>query len=100
MPELDHEFMDLVMAFLASSRRIRDAATLCEGDSTKQEMIQAAIKEFHKASARSEALQLMVEKGDYSDNRAFILEELKDLTLLNNEIAHQIELKLKPVVWN
>jgi len=99
MDMLDDEFLDLVMNFLDSSKRIRDAAELCDGDSIKQDMIHDAIKDFNVVSSRSEALRLMTETN-YTANRDFVLKELKELTTINNKIAQQIEDKLKPLVWN
>ena len=96
---LDTEFIELVINFLESSKKIRDAAKLCDGDPIKQEMIQDIIKEFTEASARSAALQAMVEEK-YPQNREFILSELKDLTSSNEKIAQKIETKLTPLIWN
>ena len=99
MDEVDNEFVDLIIGFLESSKRIRDAAELCDGDPIKRDMIKSAIEDFNGAASRSESVRLMVDE-DYLNNRDFILHELKELTVINNRIAQQIENKLKPLVWN
>jgi len=95
MAELDHDFIELVTNFLESSRRIRDAASLADGDPIKQKMIEGTADDFNEVCVRSEALRLLVEKG-YRENREFILEELRQLTVMNDEIGE----KLAPLVWN
>jgi hypothetical protein len=99
MEEIDNEFIELVGNFLESSRRLRDAAELCNEDSIKQDMIQGIVKPFEEAQARSATLRHLTDT-DYSKNRSFILNELKELTAINNDMAAEIEKKLRPLSWN
>ena len=99
MEEIDAEFIELVAEFLESSRDIREAAELTEGDPIKQDMIKGITKEFLEACARSEALRTLVDSS-YEKNREYILLELKEITKLNRSISAQIRKKLAPLAWN
>jgi hypothetical protein len=99
MEEIDAEFVELVAEFLESSKDIRDAAELTEGDPIKQDMIKGITKEFLETCARSEALRTLVDTS-YEENREFILSELKEITKLNRSISAQIRKKLAPLAWN
>jgi len=96
---IDNEFINLILNFLESSKRIRDAASLCDNDPIKREMIKGIIEDFNKSSSRAETLRLLVEQENHQ-NRDFVIQELKELTLINNRIALDIENKLKPLIWN
>jgi len=99
MAEIDVEFVDLVTEFLESSRDLREAAEMTEEDPVKQDMIKGVIDDFLEVSRRSEAVRLLVETS-YSENREYILSELKDITKLNKDITKEIRKKLAPITWN
>jgi hypothetical protein len=99
MIEGDDEFINLVDDFLESSREIRRAAEMCDGDPIKQDMIAHIAKEFTEVWQRSEALQVLMKK-DYENCREYILQEIKEITAINYDIARRIKNKLKPIVWN
>jgi|15BtaG_2_1085339.scaffolds.fasta_scaffold74603_2 hypothetical protein len=99
MEELDIGFVTLVTEFLHSSERIRDATELIDGDPVKQEMIQDIRKDFDESCGRAEALRLLVENS-YPESREFILSELREVTILNNQIADTIQKRLAPLLWN
>jgi hypothetical protein len=99
LSEIDVEFVDLVTEFLESSKDIREAAELVNGDPIKQDMIKGITQEFLDVCARSEALRILVENS-YGDNREYILSELREITELNRSISSQIRKKLIPLSWN
>ena len=99
MEEIDEEFLNLVEEFLESSRTVRDAAELVDGDPIKQEMIKETLTDFNDVCDRSMLLKDIVE-NDYSANRHFVMKELKEITALNYKIAATINRKLAPLVWN
>jgi hypothetical protein len=99
MEEVDMEFVELVNDFLESSRDIRDAAELVDGDPIKQDMIKDILKEFNESHSRAEAVRVLVENS-YPESREFILSELKEITSINNRIATKIRKRLSPLVWN
>jgi hypothetical protein len=99
MEEIDAEFVELVTEFLESSKDIRDAAEMTEGDPIKQDMIKGITKDFLDVCARSEALRTLVDSS-YQDNREYILSELKEITELNRKISSEIRKKLAPLAWN
>ena len=93
MIDSDSDIFDVMHDFLRSSEELRDAASLCDGDPVKQDMIAFIVPDFNKMWARSEGLKLMI-GSDYSSNRDFILEEMKIITEQNLEIAEKIKNKL------
>lgn len=99
MEEIDTEFVELVTEFLESSQDIREAAEMTDGDPIKQEMIKGITKDFLDVCARSEAIRTLVENS-YSENREYILSELKEITRLNRKISSEIRKKLAPLAWN
>ena len=99
MEEIDAEFVELVTEFLESSKGIREAAEMTEGDPIKQDMIKGITKDFLDVCARSEALRTLVESS-YGENREYILSELREITSLNRSISAQIRKKLAPLAWN
>ena len=99
MQEIDNEFVELVEGYLKSSRELRDAASLINDDPIKQDMIAHIAKEFTEVWQRSEALQVLMKK-DYENCREYILQEIKEITAINYDIARRIKNKLKPIVWN
>ena len=92
-------FLNTCSKFVESSKELRDAAQLCD-DSIKQEMISFIIPEFEQMCARSEAIQLLLEKENYSENKKFIIEEMKAVTEQNFEMAKKIREKLGSLSWN
>jgi hypothetical protein len=99
MAEIDVEFVDLVTEFLESSRDLREAAEMTNDDPIKQDMIKGVIDDFLEVTRRSEAIRLLVETS-YSENREYILSELKDITKINKSISISIRKKLAPLAWN
>ena len=99
MAEIDVEFVDLVTEFLESSRDLREAAEMTHDDPIKQDMIKGVIDDFLEVTRRSEAIRLLVETS-YSENREYILSELKDITKINKSISASIRKKLAPLTWN
>ena len=99
MKEIDAEFVELVADFLESSKDIREAAEMTEGDPIKQDMIKGITKDFLDVCARSEAVRTLVENS-YGENREYILLELKEITRLNRKISSEIRKKLAPLAWN
>ena len=67
MEEIDAEFVELVTEFLESSKDIREAAEMTEGDPIKQDMIKGITKDFLDVCARSEALRTLVDTS-YEEN--------------------------------
>jgi hypothetical protein len=99
MEEIDAEFVELVTEFLESSRDIREAAEMTDGDPIKQDMIKGITKDFLDVCARSEAIRTLVESS-YGENREYILSELREITDLNRKISSEIRKKLAPLSWN
>jgi len=90
----DQEFFKVFEEFLKASKELLEAATLCDGDSIKQDMISFVVPEFNKMWARSEGIKVLLEKQNYDANKDFILQEIKEVTKQNNEIAQRIKDKL------
>jgi len=95
-----HNFLNICQDFVESSRALRDAASLCDDDPVKQDMIAHIIPDFHKMWARSEGIKTLLENKDFSENRAFILDEMKSVIKQNLEIANKIRNKLGSLSWN
>jgi len=92
-----YAFMKICEDFVNSTVELRDAAALCNEDPIKQDMIAFIVPEFHKMWARSEGIKVFLERKDYSNNRAFILEEMEAVTKHNLEMAKTIREKLSPL---
>ena len=99
MSDIDAEFVDLVTEFLESSKDIREAAEMTDGDPIKQDMIKGVVQDFLDVCLRSENLRNLVENS-YGENRDYIIKELKEITKLNRSISAQIRKKLAPLAWN
>ena len=95
-----HAFIKICNDFVESSKELRDAATLCDNDPIKQEMVAFIVPEFEKMWARSEGVNALLEKENYSENKEFILEEMKIVTKQNFEMAKKIKEKLGSLSWN
>ena len=63
-------------------------------------MISHIIPDFHKMWARSEGIKTLLEKKNFSENREFILEEMKIVIKENLEIAKKIRSKLGLLDWS
>jgi len=101
MTEFDiFSFMEVCEGFVSSSKELRDAAALCDDDPVKQEMIAFIVPDFNKMWARSEGVRTLLEGKDFSENRNFILEEMKEITRYNLEMAKKIRDKLCSLSWN
>jgi len=90
-----YEFVTICEAFVRSSLELRNAAALCDEDPVKQDMIAFIIPDFHKMWARSEGIKVILEKQDFSENRDFILEEMRSVTKENKDITKKIKDKLE-----
>jgi hypothetical protein len=89
-----YTFIGVCENFVKSSLELRDAAALCKEDSIKQDMIAFVVPDFNKMWARSEGIKVLLEKEDFSENKEFVLEEMKSVTRENQEIAKKIKDKL------
>jgi len=95
-----YNFLNICQKFVESSQDLRNAAALCDNDPIKQDMISHIIPDFHKMWARSEGVKTLLENKDYSENREFILDEMKNIIKTNSEIAKKIRDKLGSLGWN
>jgi hypothetical protein len=87
------EFTKVTSDYLEASSALAQAAGLAGDDPIKQEMVAFIEPDFLKMCARSEGIRLMAEKS-YSENREFILSEMKEVTELNLKMIQQIKDKL------
>ena len=92
-------FMDICDAFVKSSEELRAAAQLCDNE-VKQDMISFVIPEFEQMRARSEGIKVLLGAENYSQNKEFILEEMKSVTKQNLEMAQKIRETLGALKWN
>jgi len=90
-------FVNMCQEFVDSSKELRDAAALCDDDPIKQDMISFIVPDFHKMWARSEGIKTLLQKESFSNNREFILEEMKIVIQENLSIAQKIRTKLGPL---
>jgi hypothetical protein len=88
-----YNFLNICNDFVESSRELRDAAMLCD-DEVKQEMISFIIPTFEEMCARSEGVKILLKKENYSQNKEFVLAEMKAVTHQNFEMAKSIREKL------
>jgi len=79
----------IMVEYQQSSKELADAAALCNDDPIKQDMVAYISDEFQAAQARSEGIKLLVKKG-YSENKGFILEEMKKVIECNYRMASQV----------
>lgn len=93
MSIFDLDFQIISFEYVESSRRLSRAASLCQGDPIKQEMVAFIEPYFAKNVARAEGLRLLVEQ-DYEKHREFILSEMQEITQKNIEMAEQITRKI------
>jgi len=101
MKELDiFSFLSICEDFVESSRELRDAAALCDDDPVKQDMISFITSDFNKTWARSEGIKVLLQKDNFSENREFVLEEMKAVIKENLEMAKKIRNKIGSFGWN
>ena len=93
MEMFDNSFVQVTTDYLDASAKLAEATALCGDDPIKQEMISFITDDFLKMCARSEGIRIMAEKS-YTDNREFIMAEMKEVTILNLKMAEQIQKKL------
>ncbi len=93
-------FIEVCQNFIESSQELRDAATLCDNDPIKQEMIAFIVSDFNKTWARSEGIKVLLEKENFSQNKNFVLGEMKAVTKENLEMAKKIRDKLGSLNWS
>tara|TARA_R110002124_G_scaffold22787_2_gene85299 strand:+ start:980 stop:1285 length:306 start_codon:yes stop_codon:yes gene_type:complete len=87
-------FMKLCEDFVTSSKVLRDASALCDGDPIKQEMISFIVPDFMKMCARSEGIKISLQSERFGENREFIIDEMKNIIKENLNLARKIEDKL------
>ena len=95
--QFDNEFFFITSEFVESSRALADAAALCNDDPIKQDMISYINDDFTAVQARSEGIKLLVEKG-YSENKSFIIQEMKKVIECNYEMAKKIKNSLEGLI--
>ncbi len=101
MTEYDvFDFINMCNEYVESSKELREAAALCDGDPIKQDMVSFIVPDFDDVCARSEAIKSLLDNENYIQNRQFIFEELKAVTAKNLEMARKIREKLEPLLWN
>tara|TARA_R110000824_G_scaffold378470_1_gene570042 strand:- start:203 stop:511 length:309 start_codon:yes stop_codon:yes gene_type:complete len=93
-----YNFLNICQQFVESSRDLRDAAALCDDDPIKQDMISHIIPDFHKMWARSEGIKTLLEKENFSNNRKFVLDEMRLVIKENSSIAQKIRNKLGSLI--
>lgn len=87
-------FMSVCQDFVKSSIELREAAELCEGDEIKQQMVSSIKGDFEKMWAKTEGIGVMLQDNNYATNKHFIIEEIKEVTIQNRELAKKIKEKL------
>ena len=93
-----YDFMLVCKDFVDSSKKLNEAAALCDDDPVKQEMVAFIIPDFQKMFARSEGIKVLLEQERYDKNRGFILEEMKAVTKENLKMARRITDKLSGLI--
>jgi len=87
-------FMSVCQDFVKSSIELREAAELCENDELKQQMVSFIKDDFEKMWAKTEGISVMIQEANFSANREFIIEEIKEVTNQNRDLAKKIKEKL------
>jgi hypothetical protein len=87
-------FMSVCQDFVKSSIELREAAELCQEDPIKQEMVSSIKDDFEKMWAKTEGISVMLQGSDFTSNRQFIIEEIKEVTKQNRELVIKIKEKL------
>ena len=96
MEESDvQDFAKICDEFVTSSRELLSAAKLCDDDPVKQEMISFIIPDFEKMMAKSEGIKVLLYSEDFAQNKEFILQEMKQVTEQNLDMAAKIKNKLQ-----
>jgi len=90
-----YDFITICRDFVDSSKELRDAASLCDNDPIKQEMVAHIIPDFQRMWARSEGVKTLLEKENFSPNKEFVVEEMKKIVKENLTIANKIRKKLE-----
>jgi hypothetical protein len=87
-------FMSVCQDFVKSSVELKEAAELCQNDKLKQQMVSFVKDDFEKMWAKTEGISVMIQEANFSANREFIIEEIKEVTNQNRELAKKIKEKL------
>ena len=90
----EDNFLVTMSEFIKSSNDLATAAKLCEDDPIKQDMIAFVHSQFEEMRARSEGVRLLVER-QYPESKDFILQELKEITKHNYDMATKIKSTLE-----
>jgi len=90
-----YDFITICKDFVDSSKELRDAASLCDNDPIKQDMVAHIIPEFQQMWARSEGIKTLLEKKDFSLNKEFVVDEMKKIVKDNLTIADKIRKKFE-----
>ena len=97
MIKFDDEIAEALNNYTKSSQELLEASSLCADDTAKQDMVSFLTEDFEAMRARSEGISLMVQKS-YVENKDFIIQEIKEVTKQNYDIAKRIRKKLGPLL--
>lgn len=87
----EDDFVSTLGMYVDSSSKLAAAAALCDGDPIKQQMLEPIHEEFEAVLSKSEGLKLMIQKNFFDTSRDFIIQEIKDMTQKNCDMAQKIE---------
>lgn len=91
----EDDFVFVLERYVDSSSKLAQAATLCEGDPIKQQMLEPIHEDFEAVLSKSEGIKLMIEKNFFDTSKDFIIQEIKTMTQKNYDMAQRIEDILK-----
>ena len=91
----EDDFVFVLERYVDSSSKLAQAATLCEGDPIKQQMLEPIHEDFEAVLSKSEGIKLMIEKNFFDTSEDFIIQEIKTMTQKNYDMAQRIEDILK-----
>ena len=93
MDKFEIEFERITQEYLRASEVLAEAAGLAGEDSIKQDMVAFIQPQFIEMCAKAEGIRVLTSQN-YEDNKEFILQEMKEVTQLNLDMAQQIKDKL------
>jgi len=91
--DLESEFQKITQEYLRASEILAEATGLAGDDPIKQDMVAFIQPQFIEMCAKAEGVRALSIKA-YHENKKFILEEMKEITRLNLDMAQQIKTKL------
>ena len=89
----EKDFQQITNEYLEASEVLAHAAGLASEDPIKQDMIAFIQPQFVEMCAKAEGVRVMSVQS-YHENKEFILQEMKEITKLNLDMARQIREKL------